>query len=102
MLSIAECSCATRIEFANVQYYGWAFANRENLLPAREQLDQSLAFIKREQERLQGRIRIEYVVPDYYAKYPKPCMCGSCRTLILITPRGNALPSHPAHVTPHL
>jgi len=30
---LAESSCATRIEFANVQYYGWAFANRENLLP---------------------------------------------------------------------
>src|SRR5437016_4244883 len=61
MLSIAESSCATRIEFANVQYYGWAFANRESLLPTREQLDQSLAFIRREQERLQSRIRIEYV-----------------------------------------
>jgi pyrroloquinoline quinone biosynthesis protein E len=28
MLAIAEASCATRVEFANVQYYGWAFANR--------------------------------------------------------------------------
>ncbi len=43
MLAIAESSCATRIEFANVQYYGWAFANRENLLPTRAQLDQSLS-----------------------------------------------------------
>jgi len=33
MLAIVESSCATRVEFANVQYYGWAFANRENLLP---------------------------------------------------------------------
>ena len=74
MVALAESSSATRVEFANVQYYGWAFANRENLLPTREQLDQSLTLIKREQERLQGRIRIEYVVPDYYAKYPKPCM----------------------------
>ena len=39
MLAIAETSCATRVEFANVQYYGWAFANRDNLLPTREQLD---------------------------------------------------------------
>src|SRR6266849_8822155 len=65
MVALAESSSATRIEFANVQYYGWAFANRENLLPTRRQLDQSLALIKREQERLQGRIRVEYVVPDY-------------------------------------
>jgi pyrroloquinoline quinone biosynthesis protein E len=102
MLAIAESSCATRIEFANVQYYGWAFANRENLLPTRAQLDHSLDLIKREQERLQGRIRIEYVVPDYYAKYPKPCMGGWGRKLMLITPRGDALPCHAAQVIPGL
>src|SRR3981189_92142 len=57
MLALDESSCATRIEFANVQYYGWAFANRENLLPTREQLNHSVEFLKREQERLQGKIR---------------------------------------------
>src|SRR3989454_6891366 len=102
MLAIAESSCATRIEFANVQYYGWAFANHENRLPTRAQLDQSIAFIKREEERLQGRIRIEYVVPDYYAKYPKPCMGGWGRKLMLITPSGDALPCHAAQVIPGL
>ena len=102
MLALAESSCATRIEFANVQYYGWAFANRENLLPTRVQLDQSLTLIKREQERLQGRIRVEYVVPDYYAKYPKPCMGGWGRKLMLITPSGDALPCHAAQVIPGL
>src|SRR6266852_854890 len=102
MLTLAESSCATRIEFASVQYYGWAFANRENLLPTRAQLDQSLTLIKREQERLQGRIRIEYVVPDYYAKYPKPCMGGWGRKLMLITPSGDALPCHAAQVIPGL
>src|SRR5437879_2779732 len=98
MLALAESSSATRIEFANVQYYGWAFANRENLLPTREQLDQFMAVIKREQERLEGRIRVEYVVPDYYAKYPKPCMGGWGCKLMLITPSGDALPCHAAQV----
>ena len=102
MLAIAESSCANRVEFANVQYYGWAFANRENLLPTRAQLDHSLAFIQRAQERLQGRIRIEYVVPDYYAKYPKPCMGGWGRKLMLITPSGDALPCHAAQIIPGL
>src|SRR5229473_2789047 len=102
MVALAESSCATRIEFANVQYYGWAFANRENLLPTRVQLDESLTLIKREQERLQGRIRVEYVVPDYYAKYPKPCMGGWGRKLMLITPSGDALPCHAAQVIPGL
>jgi pyrroloquinoline quinone biosynthesis protein E len=102
MLAIAESSSATRVEFANVQYYGWAFANRENLLPTREQLDCSIEFIKQAQERLRGRIRIESVVPDYYAKYPKACMGGWGRKLMLITPSGDALPCHAAKVIPDL
>ena len=102
MLAIAESSCATRVEFANVQYYGWAFANRENLLPTREQLDRSIEFFHRAQKRLQAKIRIEFVVPDYYAKYPKPCMGGWGRKLMLITPSGDALPCHAAQVIPGL
>jgi pyrroloquinoline quinone biosynthesis protein E len=100
MLKIAECSSATRVEFANVQYYGWGFTNRENLLPTREQLDASLITLKSAQERLRGKIRIEYVVPDYYAKYPKPCVGGWGRKLMLITPSGDALPCHAAQIIP--
>ena len=102
MLALAETSSASRVEFANVQYYGWAFANRDSLLPTREQLTQSIDFLKKSQERLAGKIKIEYVVPDYYAKYPKPCMGGWGRKLMLITPNGDALPCHAARVIPGL
>jgi pyrroloquinoline quinone biosynthesis protein E len=51
---------------------------------------------------LNGKIRIEFVVPDYYAKYPKPCMGGWGRKLMLITPSGDALPCHAAQVSPGL
>jgi pyrroloquinoline quinone biosynthesis protein E len=102
MLAIAESSSATRVEFAHVQYYGWAFANRAALLPTRAELDSSLETIKRAAERLRGKIRVEYVVPDYYAKYPKACMGGWGRKLLLITPNGEALPCHAAKVLPGL
>ena len=102
MLAIAESSSATRIEFANVQYYGWAFANRERLLPTRGQLDEFLTKVKSAEEHLRGKIRVEYVVPDYYAKYPKPCMGGWGRKVMLITPSGDALPCHAAAVIPGL
>jgi len=100
MLAIAESSSANRIEFANVQYYGWAFSNRENLLPTREQLDRSVEFMKHAQERLRGRMQVEYVVPDYYAKYPKACMGGWGQKMILITPNGDVLPCHAARIIP--
>ena len=102
MLKLAESSGASRVEFANVQYYGWAFANREHLLPTRAQLDRSIETLKAAQNRLRGKIRVEYVVPDYYAKYPKPCMGGWGRKLMLITPSGEALPCHAAKVIPGL
>jgi PqqA peptide cyclase len=102
MLQLAESSSATRVEFANVQYYGWAFANRENLLPTRAQLDRSLEIFKQAEERLRGKIRVEFVVPDYYAKFPKACMGGWGRKLMLITPSGDALPCHAAQVIPNL
>jgi PqqA peptide cyclase len=102
MVALAETSSAGRIEFANVQYYGWAFANRENLLPTREQVDRSVEFLKRAEERLRGKIHIEFVVPDYYAKYPKACMGGWGRKMMLVTPTGDALPCHAAQTIPGL
>src|SRR5258708_31872447 len=58
MLALAESSSATRAEFANVQYYGWAFANRERLLLTPAQLDRSIAILKSAQERLRGKVRV--------------------------------------------
>jgi PqqA peptide cyclase len=102
MLAMVEESGAGCVEFASVQYYGWAFANRENLLPTRQQLDYCLERLKRAEEQLQGRTRVAFVVPDYYAKYPKPCVGGWGRKLMLITPGGDALPCHAAPIIPGL
>jgi pyrroloquinoline quinone biosynthesis protein E len=102
MLAVVESSGAGCVEFASVQYYGWAFANRENLLPTREQLDRCIAVLKDAEERLHGKTRVVFVVPDYYARYPKPCVGGWGRKLMLITPNGDALPCHAAPIIPGL
>lgn len=100
MVSLAEEIAPGRVEFAHVQYYGWAFQNRRRLLPTREQLDRSLEIIKRAEAGLRGRIRVEYVVPDYYARYPKACMGGWGRKVLLVKPDGDVLPCHAANVLP--
>jgi PqqA peptide cyclase len=102
MLAIVEESGAGCVEFASVQYYGWAFANRENLLPTRQQLDHCVEVLKRAEERLSGKTRVVFVVPDYYAKFPKPCVGGWGRKLMLVTPSGDVLPCHAAQVIPGL
>ena len=100
MIALAEELGAQKLEIAHVQYYGWAFRNRENLLPTRAQLDASLETIQAAQIRLEGRMRIDHVVPDYYAKYPKACMGGWGRKTMLVTPSGEVWPCHAARVIP--
>jgi PqqA peptide cyclase len=102
MIAMAEEVGAHKVEIAHAQYYGWAFRNRENLLPTRGQLDSSLEVIQEAQARLEGRMRIDYVVPDYYAKFPKACMGGWGRKTMLITPSGEALPCHAAKIIPEM
>ena len=64
---------AQRLEIAHVQYYGWAYLNRAALIPTYEETVKSIEFVERERERLKGVLTIDMVVPDYYAKRPKPC-----------------------------
>jgi len=102
MLALAEQLEADRLEIANVQYYGWALRNRDKLMPTRAQLDRSIELVKAAQERLAGRMQIIFVAPDYYARYPKACMGGWGRNVMLLDAGGDALPCHAAKVIPGL
>ncbi len=87
---------AQRLEVAHAQYYGWAFLNRAALIPTYDETLKSIEFVERERERLKGVLTIDMVVPDYYAKRPKPCMGGWGKGFINITPSGKVLPCHAA------
>jgi pyrroloquinoline quinone biosynthesis protein E len=100
MIQFLEKLNPDRIEIAHAQYYGWALANRTALMPTEVQLESALRAVKAAEMRLQGRIRIDTVLPDYHAKFPKACMGGWGRHAILINPSGEALPCHAAGVIP--
>jgi PqqA peptide cyclase len=102
MIAFIEQLNPERIEIAHAQYYGWALANRAALLPTRAQVEKSIVVVAEAEKRLAGRIRIDSVVPDYYAKYPKACMGGWGRRLMLINPSGKVLPCHAAEVLPDM
>jgi pyrroloquinoline quinone biosynthesis protein E len=90
-----------RIEIANVQYYGWAVQNRNALLPTRAQVEKSIETLRNARARLASQnITIDFVTPDYYGKYPKPCMGGWGRRMMLVDPTGKAMPCHAAAVIP--
>jgi len=100
MIAALEALHPDRMEIAHAQYYGWALKNRRTLLPSRAQLDRALPVVAAAEERMKGRVRIDMVVPDYHARYPKACMGGWGRQLMLIDPAGRALPCHAAGVIP--
>jgi PqqA peptide cyclase len=100
MIAFIEQLNPERVEIAHAQYYGWALANRAALMPAKAQLEKAVAVVAEAEKRLAGRMRIDSVVPDYYAKYPKACMGGWGRRLMLINPAGKVLPCHAAEVLP--
>jgi pyrroloquinoline quinone biosynthesis protein E len=100
MIELAVELGAQRMEVAHVQYYGWALANRDALLPTRDQLDDATAMVEAARARLKGVLLIDYVVPDYYARRPKACMGGWGRRFLNVTPAGKVLPCHAAESLP--
>ena len=102
MVDLALELKATRIEIAHVQYYGWALKNRAALMPRAEQVERALAEVEALREKHQGRIVIDAVVPDYYARFPKPCVGGWGRRSLNVTPSGRVLPCHAAESIPDL
>lgn len=93
---------AGRLEVAHIQYYAWALKNRAALMPTEEEFLDTARYVKAAQERLKGILVIDFVVPDYYAKYPKPCMGGWGRGIMNVTPSGRVLPCHAAESLPGL
>ena len=100
MLALGERIGASRIEIAHVQYYGWGLVNRAALMPSLAQLEAANVEVERARAALQGRITIDYVVPDYHAARPKACMGGWGRRIMNITPAGLAMPCHAAETLP--
>jgi pyrroloquinoline quinone biosynthesis protein E len=100
LLDLAEELGTDRIELAHTQYYGWALHNRDALLPSRAQLERADLVVRAAHERLQGRMEVIYVLPDYYSRYPKPCMGGWGRMQLTVVPDGGVLPCPTAQTLP--
>lgn len=102
LIELALAWGAGRIELAHIQYYGWGLANRAALMPTRAQIDETIDVVAGARAKLAGRLVIDFVLPDYYADAPKPCMGGWGREVIVVAPDGTALPCHAARSIPDL
>jgi pyrroloquinoline quinone biosynthesis protein E len=100
IIELAARLGADRLELANTQYYGWALANRNALLPTAGQVAAAEAVAAEARRRYRGQMQIIYVLPDYYEEYPKPCYGGWGSVYLVVAPDGRTLPCHGAtHIT---
>jgi pyrroloquinoline quinone biosynthesis protein E len=102
ILEMAEAMEAEYVELANTQYYGWAYVNRDQLLPTREQIVRAEDATNRFRRRIGDKMRIFFVVPDYFEERPKACMNGWGAVFLTVTADGLALPCHEARQLPGL
>jgi pyrroloquinoline quinone biosynthesis protein E len=93
---------ADYLELATTQFYSWAHLNRDQLLPSREQVERAEATTNRWREKLGKKMKLFFVVPDYYEKRPKKCMNGWGNVFLTVAPDGVALPCHTARMLPGL
>src|SRR5260370_16507231 len=66
--------------------------NRAALLPTWDQLQRAEEIVRAARARLAEQMQIIYVIPDYYSRYPKPCMGGWGRQQLTVAPNGDVLP----------
>jgi pyrroloquinoline quinone biosynthesis protein E len=102
MVALALKMGAARVEIAHAQYYGWALKNRAALMPTRDQVARAIATVEDLRARHHGAIVIDAVIPDYHARFPKPCVGGWGRRSLNVTPSGKVLPCHAAETIPGL
>jgi PqqA peptide cyclase len=102
IIALAAELGAQRLEVAHAQYYGWARQNAGALLPDEAALERATATVEAARARLRGRLRIDYVIPDWHAQLPKPCMDGWGRRFLGVTPEGWVLPCQAAQTIPGL
>jgi pyrroloquinoline quinone biosynthesis protein E len=102
IIDFAVAVGAQRLEVAHIQYYAWAEKNRAALIPTREKFLGTVDIVNEAKARLKGVLNFDFVIHDHYASRPKTCTGGWGRSIITMTPSGNALPCHAAQTLPNL
>lgn len=100
LIALAESVGAARLELANTQLHGSAFAHRSALLPTGDALRLAASIALAAKERLRGTMDVLWVLPDWYTDAPKPCMDGWGRRFMTVIPDGTALPCAGSHGLP--
>lgn len=92
IIDLAHSLGVKRLELANTQYYGFAVANMEHLLPTQQQMSDALVVYETKKNQLQGKMHLSWIIGDYIESSPKPCMGGWASQHMVISVNGTAYP----------
>ena len=99
MVELAVGIGARRIEIAHAQYYGWACATGRPSCLQPGQVVEADETVRRLRDVHAGRIVIDSVVSDYYARIPRPAWAAGVASHERHSP-GKVLPCHAAETIP--
>ncbi len=100
ILNMAEAMGAEFVELANTQFYSWGMLNRDQLLPSEKQLKTAEKITHEFRDRLGNKMKLFFIMPDYYSNRPKKCMNGWGNVFITVQADGTVLPCHVASMLP--
>ncbi len=100
ILKMAEAMGAEFVELANTQFYSWGMLNRDQLLPSEEQLKKAEKITHKFRDRLGNKMKLFFIMPDYYSVRPKKCMNGWGNVFVTVQADGTVLPCHVASMLP--
>ncbi len=100
ILKMAESMGAEFVELANTQFYSWGMLNRDQLLPTEKQLKNAEKITHKFRDRLGNKMKLFFIMPDYYSVRPKKCMNGWGNVFVTVQADGTVLPCHVASMLP--
>tara|TARA_A100001011_G_scaffold392889_1_gene481450 strand:- start:910 stop:2136 length:1227 start_codon:yes stop_codon:yes gene_type:complete len=100
ILNMAEAMGAEFVELANTQFYSWGMLNRDQLLPTQKQLKNAEKITHKFRDRLGNKMKLFFIMPDYYSTRPKKCMNGWGNVFVTVQADGTVLPCHVASMLP--
>ena len=71
-------------------------------MPLKEQIDEAERITNEFRQKVGNKMKIFFVVPDYFNNRPKKCMNGWGEVFMIVTANGDVLPCHSARVLPNM
>ncbi len=102
IIGMADEMGAEYLELANTQYYSWARSTGRSCCRPTSSCRQAEATTDAWRAKLDGRMRIFFVAPDYHEGKAKRCVNGWGSMFVTVAPDGAALPCHTARMLPGL